>query len=82
LLLVSFAFILGIEEQRVQEYESTDYQCASFVEVLEVSAALCVEFENAFVKVDFQGIEEGRKVIEKFKSKRKERKQVTTRVET
>ncbi len=76
------ADVLGIEEQRIQEYESTDYQCASFVEVLEVSAALCVEFENAFVKVDFDEIEEVKKIIEKFRSKRKKRKQVTTRVET
>lgn len=62
------ADILGIEEERVQKYESTDYQCASFVEVIEVSAVLCVEFENASVKVDFEGIEEGKKIIEKFKS--------------
>lgn len=75
------ADVLGIEEQRVQEYEKTDYQCASFVEVLEASAALCVEFENAFVKVDFEGIEEGKKVIAKFNSKRQERKKATARVE-
>lgn len=65
------ADLLGIEEERVQEYEITDYQCASFVEVIEVSAVLCVEFENAFVKVDFEEIEEGKKIIEKFKSRRK-----------
>ncbi|BAZ13337.1 hypothetical protein NIES4071_51760 [Calothrix sp. NIES-4071] len=75
------AEILGIEEQRVQEYEKTDYQCASFAEVIEVSAVLCVDFENAFVKVDFEGIEEGKKIIEKFNSKREERKKAKARVE-
>ncbi|WP_196514313.1 helix-turn-helix domain-containing protein [Nostoc sp. WHI] len=34
------ADILGIDEERVQEYEDTDYQCASFVEILEVSTTL------------------------------------------
>lgn len=32
------ADILGVEEQRIQECEKTNYQCASFVEILEVSA--------------------------------------------
>jgi DNA-binding transcriptional regulator YiaG len=36
------AQILGIEEQRVRQYEDTDYQCASFVEILEVSTVLGV----------------------------------------
>lgn len=75
------ADILEIEEERVQEYESTDYQCASFVEVIEVSTVLCVEFDNAFVKVDFEEIEEGKKIIEKFKSKREKRKKATARAE-
>lgn len=44
---------LGVDEQRVQEYEDTDYQCASFVEILEVSVALGVEFETATMQVDF-----------------------------
>lgn len=48
---------LGIAEQRVKEYEDTDYQCASFVEILEVSTALGVEFETATVQVDFAEIE-------------------------
>ncbi|MEH2385955.1 MAG: helix-turn-helix transcriptional regulator [Nostoc sp.] len=51
------ADILGIHEQRVKEYEDTDYQCASFVEILEVSTALGVQFEIATVQVDFAEIE-------------------------
>ena len=55
------AEILGIDEQRVKEYEDTDYQCASFVEILEVATALGMEFENAVLKVDFEEIEEVKK---------------------
>ncbi|HEY9848534.1 MAG TPA: helix-turn-helix transcriptional regulator [Leptolyngbyaceae cyanobacterium] len=51
------AQLLGIEEQRVKQYEDTDYQCASFVEILEVSTALGVEFETAVLQVDFEEIE-------------------------
>ncbi|WP_235006755.1 helix-turn-helix domain-containing protein [Calothrix rhizosoleniae] len=36
------ADILGIDEQIVKEYEDTDYQSASFGEILEVSTALGV----------------------------------------
>lgn len=64
------AQILGIEEQRVKQYEDTDYQCAGFVEILEVSAVLGVEFERAVVRVDFEEIEAGKKSAEKWRAKR------------
>ena len=48
--------ILGINPERLQKYEDTDYQCASFVEILQVSIALGVEFETAAIRVDFQEI--------------------------
>ncbi len=60
------ADILGFEEQRIKECEDKDYQCASFCEILEVSAALGVEFDNAFVQVDFLEIEEGKKSAQKW----------------
>ncbi|WP_347566318.1 helix-turn-helix transcriptional regulator [Scytonema sp. UIC 10036] len=60
------AELLGIEVQRVKDYEDSDYQCASFVEILEVSTVLGVEFENATVRVDFEEIEHVKKVIEKW----------------
>lgn len=60
------ADILGFEEQRIKECEDKDYQCASFCEILEVSAALGVEFDNAFVQVDFEEIEEGKKSAQKW----------------
>ncbi|BAZ17879.1 hypothetical protein NIES4071_97600 [Calothrix sp. NIES-4071] len=67
------ADLLGIEVNRVQEYEDSDYQCASFVEILEVITVLGVEFENATVRVDFEEIERMKKVIEKWDKREKER---------
>ncbi|MBW4510462.1 MAG: DNA-binding protein [Scytonematopsis contorta HA4267-MV1] len=60
------ADLLGIEVQKVKEYEDSDYQCASFVEILEVITVLGIEFENATVRVDFEEIEHAKKVIEKW----------------
>ncbi|MCC5615782.1 DNA-binding protein [Nostoc sp. CHAB 5836] len=70
------ADILEIDEQRVKEYEDTDYQCASFVEILEVSTALGVEFEIATVQVDFGEIEAVKKSVDKW---RKEKLNIKTR---
>ncbi|MEH2032427.1 MAG: dienelactone hydrolase family protein [Nostoc sp.] len=70
------ADILGIDEQRVYEYEDTDYQCASFVEILEVTTALGVEFEIATVQVDFAEIEAVKKSVDKW---RKEKLNIKTR---
>lgn len=67
------ADILGIEEQRIKECEDKDYQCASFCELLEISSALGVEFDNAFVKVDFEEIESGKKSVIKWRKWREER---------
>ncbi|MBX9254203.1 helix-turn-helix transcriptional regulator [Desmonostoc muscorum CCALA 125] len=61
---------LGIEEQKVYEYEDTDYQCASFVEILEVSTALGVEFETATVQVDFAEIEAVKKSVDKWRKEK------------
>ena len=57
---------LEIDEHRVKDYEDTDYQCASFVEILEVSTALGVEFENAIVLVDFEEIDSVKRTIQKW----------------
>jgi ribosome-binding protein aMBF1 (putative translation factor) len=67
---------LGIDEQRVYEYEDTDYQCASFVEILEVSTALGVEFEAATLQVDFAEIEAVKKSVDKW---RKEKMNIKTK---
>jgi transcriptional regulator with XRE-family HTH domain len=65
--IFELAEILGLDEQRVKEYEDTDYQCASFVELLEVATALGVEFETAIVKVDFEEIEEVKRTAKKWR---------------
>ncbi len=70
------ADILGIDEQQVKHYEKTDYQCASFVDLLEVSTALGVEFETAVVQVDFEEIKEVKKTVEKW---RKEKTNIKTK---
>ncbi|MEQ8756978.1 MAG: helix-turn-helix transcriptional regulator [Coleofasciculus sp. G1-WW12-02] len=64
------ADLLGIEQQRVKQYEDTDYQCASFVEILEVSTALGVEFETAVMQVDFEEIEAVKKSVAKWREKK------------
>jgi hypothetical protein len=64
------AQILGIEEGRVRQYEDTDYQCASFVELLEVSTVLGVEFEIAVVKVDFEEIEAVKQSARKWRKEK------------
>ncbi|MBW4492982.1 MAG: helix-turn-helix domain-containing protein [Oscillatoria princeps RMCB-10] len=64
------AQILGIDEQRVKQYEDTDYQCASFVEILEVSTVLGIEFETAVMRVDFEEIETGKQSAEKWRKEK------------
>lgn len=71
------ADLLGIEVKRVKEYEDSDYQCASFVEILEVITVLGVEFENATVRIDFEEIEHVKKVIEEWN---KEKAKPTSKV--
>jgi hypothetical protein len=48
---------LGIEQQRLRDYEDTDYPWGSFVKILEVSRVWGVEFETAVMRVGFEEIE-------------------------
>ena len=64
------AQILDLDEERIQQYEETDYQCASFVELLEVSTALGIEFEMAAIRVDFAEIAMNQKSAEKWRSEK------------
>ncbi|MFB2893898.1 helix-turn-helix domain-containing protein [Aerosakkonemataceae cyanobacterium BLCC-F50] len=68
--LKELAEILDIDEQQIEDYEKTDYQDASFGELLEVSAALGVEFTTAIMKVDFAEIEEGKKISDKWRKEK------------
>lgn len=64
------AELLGIEAERVRQYEDSDYQCASFIEILEVSTALGVEFETAVMRVDFEEIAAVKKSAEKWRQEK------------
>lgn len=45
---------LEIDEDIIKQHEDTDYQCASFLEILEISTALGIKFEPAAIIVDFE----------------------------
>lgn len=64
------AEIIGIDPERIKQCEDKNYQCASFIEIIEVSAALGVEFKTAVMEVDFGEVEIGRKIAEKRRKKR------------
>lgn len=65
------ADIIGFEEEKIKDYENKNYRFASFSEILQISTALGVEFDNAFVKVDFEEIEEVKKVAEQWRRRKK-----------
>lgn len=48
---------LGLEESRIKQYEDSDYQCASWVEIIDITEALAVELKIASFVVDFQEME-------------------------
>ena len=62
---------IGFDEERIKECEKTDYQCANFVELLEVSAALGLDLTTAVIKVDFERIEAGKEIAKKWHESRK-----------
>jgi hypothetical protein len=65
------ADIIEFEEEKIIDYEAKNYRFASFSEILEISAALGIEFDNAFVKVDFDEIEEVKKNAEQWRRRKK-----------
>jgi transcriptional regulator with XRE-family HTH domain len=68
------ADILGLDETRIKLYEERNYRQATFNEILEISTVLGVEFVDAFVKVDFDEIEECKKIAQTLRSR--ENKQI------
>jgi DNA-binding XRE family transcriptional regulator len=74
------ADILDSSEERIKECENKDYQCASFLEILDVSEALGIEFKNASVQVNFDEIEEFKKVAEKWHQRQQQKKNIKTQV--
>jgi transcriptional regulator with XRE-family HTH domain len=57
---------LGIDELRVEEYEKTDYQCASFVEIIDVAEVLAVDLKEGNFVFDFQEMERRKAVLAEF----------------
>ncbi|MEZ2303550.1 MAG: ATP-binding protein [Microcoleus sp.] len=47
---------LEIDEEIIKQHEDTDYQCASFLEIIEISTALGIKFEPAAIRVDFDEV--------------------------
>lgn len=64
------ADILGVSEERIKECEKKDYQCASFIEIINITEALGVEFKNASVEVNFEEIKEFKKWHQSQQEKR------------
>ena len=64
------AEMLGIDEQRIKEYEDKNYRYASLAEILDISFALGVEFKTAVMQVDFEQIEELKESAKKLHEQR------------
>ncbi|XZO00543.1 MAG: ATP-binding protein [Microcoleus sp.] len=47
---------LEIDEEIIKQHEDTDYQCASFLEIIEISTALGIKFAPATIRVDFDEV--------------------------
>jgi transcriptional regulator with XRE-family HTH domain len=67
------AEMLEIDEQRIKEHEAKNYRYASFVELLDISFALGVEFKTAVMQVDFEQIEELKESAKKWHEQRMKR---------
>ena len=73
---------LGLEESRIKEYEDSDYQCASWAEIIDITEALAVELKTASFVVDFQEMEVRKKSLAEFvERKRKKLGSQTQKVE-
>lgn len=64
------AEMLGIDEQRIKDHEDKSYQNASFLELLEISFVLGVEFKTAVMQVDFEQIDELKESAKEWHKKR------------
>jgi ribosome-binding protein aMBF1 (putative translation factor) len=64
------AEMLGVDEQRIKEYEDKNYRYASLTEILDISFALGVEFKTAVIQVDFEQIEELKESAKKLHEQR------------
>lgn len=67
---------LGLEENRIKQYEESDYQCASWVEIIDITEALAVELKTASFVVDFQEMEIRKKSLFEFVERQRKKLEV------
>ncbi|MCU0541726.1 MAG: helix-turn-helix transcriptional regulator [Oscillatoriaceae cyanobacterium Prado104] len=67
---------LGLEESRIKEYEDSDYQCASWGEIIDITEALAVELKTASFVVDFQEMEVRKKSLAEFVERKRKKLEV------
>jgi hypothetical protein len=67
------AEIVGMDEDRIKECEKKNYQCASFVEILEISCALGLEFKTAVMEVNFEEIEASKRIAKEWRDRKKKK---------
>ena len=72
------ADILDIDPERIKEHEKKNYQGASYMELLDISLALGLEFKMAVIRVDFEEIESVKKTAERWKKRKSEKASKTT----
>lgn len=67
---------LGLQEERIKQYEESDYQCASWVEIIDITEALAVELKTASFVVDFQEMEIRKKTLAEFVERQRKKLEV------
>ena len=67
------AEILDIDPERIKEHEKKNYQGASYLELLDISFALGLEFKTAVMQVDFEEIEAVKKTAERWRQRKREK---------
>jgi transcriptional regulator with XRE-family HTH domain len=71
---------LGLEESRIKQYEDSDYQCASWTEIIDVTEALAVELKTASFVVDFQEMEVREKSLAEFVKRQQKKLEKEVRI--
>ena len=67
---------LGLEENRIKQYEESDYQCASWVEIIDITESLAVELKTASFVVDFQEMEIRKKALAEFVERQRKKLEI------
>ncbi|MEG4205440.1 hypothetical protein QUA20_16085 [Microcoleus sp. Pol7_A1] len=60
----------------LEQHEESDYQCASWVEIIDITESLAVELKTASCVVDFQEIEIRKKTIAEFVDRQRKKLEI------